>query len=54
MIKGIVVINGEQFFTAQWVMEQMNAQNDRIDRANRLAAVSICTAILAAILAAVL
>ena len=50
----IVEVNGEKIFTARWVMEQMNAQNYRIDRAYRIAAISVSVSVLAFILSVIL
>lgn len=37
-------MDGEQVFTAQWVKEQMNAQDARISRANKIAVTSAVVA----------
>ncbi|WP_283124145.1 hypothetical protein [Angelakisella massiliensis] len=50
-MKNIINVEGKQVFTAQWVWEQMSAQNVRIDRANTIAAVSVCVSIAAVITA---
>lgn len=45
----VVTIEGEQFFTAKWVLEQMSAQNSSIGRANRIAAVAVVISVLSLI-----
>ena len=50
----IVTINGQQFFTADWVMAQFSKQMASIDRANRIAAGAMVVAILSIILSAAL
>ena len=53
-MKGIVTIDGQQFFAADWVMEQMEAQSASINRANRIAAGAMVIAILSVILSVAL
>lgn len=53
-MKGIFTIDGQQFFTADWVMEQMEAQSASINRANRIAAGAMVIAILSVILSVAL
>lgn len=55
--KTIVEVDGEQVFTARWVMEQMAAQRACIDRTNRMAAIAMLVSIvsiLSVILSAIL
>lgn len=53
-MKGIVTIDGQQFFTADWVMAQMETQSASINRANRIAAGAMVIAILSVILSVAL
>lgn len=45
VVKSITTgMDGEQVFTAQWVKEQMDAQDARISRANKIAVTSAVVA----------
>ena len=44
MDKQVVKMDGQQVFTADWVFQQMQAQNSRIDRAKAIATFSAVVA----------
>lgn len=52
--KAVIEVDGEQVFTARWVLEQMTAQNASIDRANRIAVVAVLVSALLFILSVIL
>lgn len=52
--KAVIEVDGEQVFTARWVLEQMTAQNASIDRANRTAIVAVLVSALLFILSVIL
>ena len=45
----IVTIGADQFFTADWLMEQMSAQGSSISRANIIAACAVVISLLSLI-----
>ena len=48
-IKRIIDLYGEQVFTARFVHEMISAQDERIDRANRNAAIAFFAALAACV-----
>ncbi len=48
--KQFVEVNGTQVFTADWTFEQMMAQSCRIDKARRVALISVVISVLSLII----
>lgn len=50
----IIEMDGQQVFTAEWTMSQMQAQSCRIDRSMNISGVALALAAVALVLALVL